>query len=147
TEPWETRERVLVAITGAPGTEALIRRAARMAQRTHGELLGGHIRSDDGLTGARSEAVERHRQLLADLGGEFHEVVASDVAAALAELARVENCTQLVLGASRRSRWNELTRGSVINRVIRLSGPIDLHVISQDKDTEHAPDGHARRRF
>ena len=137
TEPWETRERVLVAITGAPGTEALIRRAARMAQRSHGELLGVHVRSDDGLTGGgRSDAVERHRQLLTDLGGEYHEVVASDIAAALAELARVENCTQLVLGASRRSRWAELTRGSVINRVIRLSGPIDLHVISQDKDGE-----------
>ena len=38
-----------------------------------------------------------------------------------------------MLGASRRSRWAELLRGSVINRVIRLSGPIDLHVISQDK--------------
>ena len=115
---------MLVAITGAPGTEALIRRAARMAQRSHGELLGVHVRSDDGLTGSgRSDAVERHRQLLTDLGGEFHEVVASDIAAALAELARVENCTQLVLGASRRSRWAELTRGSVINRVIRLSGP------------------------
>ena len=134
TEPWETRERVLVAITGAPGTEALIRRAARMAQRSHGELLGVHVRSDDGLTGGgRSDAVERHRQLLTDLGGEYHEVVASDIAAALAELARVENCTQLVLGASRRSRWAELTRGSVINRVIRLSGPIDLHVISQEQ--------------
>src|SRR6476646_7016595 len=134
TEPWETRERVLVAITGAPGTAALIRRAARLAQRSHGELLGVHVRSDDGLTGGgRSDAVERHRQLLADLGGEFHEVVASDSAAALAELARVENVTQLVLGATRRSRWAELLRGSVINRVIRLSGPIDLHVISQDK--------------
>jgi two-component system sensor histidine kinase KdpD len=148
TEPWETRERVLVAVTGAPGTEALIRRAARMAQRTHGELLGAHVRSDDGLTGANSEAVERHRQLLTDLGGEYHEVVASDVAAALAELARVENCTQLVLGASRRSRWAELTRGSVINRVIRLAGPIDLHIISQDKDEATERDERSlRRRF
>src|SRR6476646_639107 len=134
TEPWETRERVLVAITGAPGTESLIRRAARMAQRSHGELLGVHVRNDDGLTGSgRSDAVERHRQLLADLGGEYHEVVASDIAAALADLARVENVTQLVLGATRRSRWAELLRGSVINRVIRRSGPIDVHVISQDK--------------
>ena len=147
TEPWETRERVLVAITGAPGTEALIRRAARMAQRSHGELLGVHVRSDDGLTGSgRSDAVERHRQLLTDLGGEYHEVVASDIAAALAELARVENCTQLVLGASRRSRWNELTRGSVINRVIRLSGPIDLHVISQPEEEERPRDRARRHR-
>jgi len=148
TEPWETRERVLVAITGAPGTEALIRRAARIAQRSHGELLGVHVRNDDGLTGAgRSDAVERYRQLLADLGGEYHEVIASDIAAALAEVARVENCTQLVLGASGRSRWAELTRGSVINRVIRLSGPIDLHVISQEKEASRSRDEHARRRF
>ena len=48
TEPWETRERVVVAITGAPGTEDLIRRAARIAQRAHGELLGVHVRSQQG---------------------------------------------------------------------------------------------------
>ena len=45
TEPWETRERVVVAVTGAPGGEHLIRRAARIAQRAHGELLGVHVRS------------------------------------------------------------------------------------------------------
>ena len=39
-EPWETRERVLVALTGAPGTEALIRRAARMAQRARRRAVG-----------------------------------------------------------------------------------------------------------
>ena len=34
--PWETRERVVVALTGAPGGERLVRRAARMAQRDEG---------------------------------------------------------------------------------------------------------------
>jgi two-component system sensor histidine kinase KdpD len=137
TEPWETRERVLVAITGAPGTETLIRRAARMAQRAHSELLGLHVTTADGLAGPRSENLVRHRKLLADLGGEYHEVVASDVAAALAEFARAQNCTQLVLGASRRSRWTELVRGSVINRAVRLAVPIDVHVISHEPaDTE-----------
>ena len=139
TEPWETRERVLVAITGAPGTEALIRRAARMAQRSHGELLGLHVSTSDGLAGPRSENLARHQRLVADLGGEYHEAVASDVAAALAEFARAENCTQLVLGASRRSRWTELVRGSVINRTVRLASPIDVHVISHEPaDTEEA---------
>src|SRR6202000_2646900 len=32
-EPWETRERVLVALTGAPGGDLLVRRAARIARR------------------------------------------------------------------------------------------------------------------
>jgi len=132
TEPWETRERVVVAVTGTAGTEALVRRAARIAQRAHGELLGVHVRSDDGLVGA-GEMVEAHRRLVEELGGTHHEVAGNDVAAALVDFARAENATQLVLGSSRRSRLAELLRGSVINRVVRLSGPIDVHVIS------HAP--------
>jgi two-component system sensor histidine kinase KdpD len=66
------------------------------------------------------------------------------VAAALVEAARYEDATQLVLGASRRSRWSELFRGSVINRVVRLSGAIDVHVISQEAGEE--PSGEANRR-
>jgi two-component system, OmpR family, sensor histidine kinase KdpD len=131
TEPWETRERVVVAITGAPSADALVRRAARIAQRAHGELLGVHVRSDDGLVGA-DDTVDHQRRLLEEMGGTYHETAGNDIAAALVEFARAENATQLVLGASQRSRWAELTRGSVINRVVRLSGPIDVHVISQE---------------
>ena len=73
TEPWETRERVVVAITGAPGSEHLIRRAARIAQRAHGELLGVHIQSDSGLTTDPNELVAQHRKLLEEVGGEYRE--------------------------------------------------------------------------
>jgi two-component system sensor histidine kinase KdpD len=52
----------------------------------------------------------------------------------------------LVLGASRRSRWVELTRGSVINRVIRASGPIDVHVISSEDPPPEAPFSRPRGR-
>jgi two-component system sensor histidine kinase KdpD len=130
TETWETRERVVVAITGAPSTDALVRRAARIAQRSHGELFGVHVRADDGLVGG-SETLDHQRRLLEEMGGIYHETAGNDIAAALVEFARAENATQLVLGASQRSRWAELTRGSVINRVVRLSGHIDVHVISQ----------------
>ena len=145
TEPWETRERVVVAVTGAAGTEALVRRAARIAQRTHGELLGVHVRSDDGLVGG-SDILESHRRLVEELGGTQHEVAGSDIAAALVDFARAENATQLVLGASRRSRWSEAVRGSVINRVVRLSGPVDVHVISQKPDESDDPGVGARAR-
>jgi two-component system sensor histidine kinase KdpD len=132
TEPWETRERVVVALTGAPGSDDLIRRAARMAQRSHGELLGVHVRSGgEGLTDSSATSLQEQRVLLESLGGEFHEVVGNDIARALTDFARIENCTQLVLGASDRSRLQELLRGSVVNRVIRASGPIDVHVISR----------------
>jgi two-component system, OmpR family, sensor histidine kinase KdpD len=133
TEPWETRERVVVAITGAPGTEALIRRAARIAQRAHGDLLGVYVITDEGLAGPAPGLVAEHHKLLEEMGGEYHEVAGSDVGAALVEFARAANATQLIMGSSQRSRWAELTRGSVINRVVRRSGPIDVHVISHER--------------
>ena len=130
---WETRERIVVAVTGAPSGENLIRRAARMANRSHAELVGVHVRSDSGLEES-SEGLESHRQLLADLGGVYHEVVGSDPAESLARFALAENATQLVLGATTRPRWREvLTGGSVINRVIRSAGAIDIHIISGDE--------------
>jgi two-component system, OmpR family, sensor histidine kinase KdpD len=139
-QPWETRERVIVAITGSPHSDLLIRRAARIAQRAHGELFGVHVRSDTGLTSFASDRLSEYQQLVEQVGGEFREVTGGDVAAALLDFARAENATQIVLGASERSRWQELLQGSVINRVIRLSGPIDVHVISS-AEAEERPTG------
>jgi two-component system, OmpR family, sensor histidine kinase KdpD len=136
--PWETRERVVVALTGAPGGDTLIRRAARIAMRAHAELYGVHVRSTDALAGPPKQLLAGHRALLGELGGTYHEIVGDDIGEALIEFARAENATQLVLGASRRSRWVELTRGSVINRVIRASGPIDVHVTSSEEPEREA---------
>lgn len=136
--PWEARERVVVAITGAPSSEQLIRRAARIAERSRGDLIGVHIRAADGRDDAPEHLLERHRQLLDDLGGDYHELVTGDVVVALVDFAHVENATQMVLGATRRSRWAEITQGSVINRVIRASGDIDVHVISTFPDEDPA---------
>jgi two-component system sensor histidine kinase KdpD len=131
--PWETKERVVVSLTGAPGSAVLVRRAARMAMRTKAELVGVHVRTDDGLADAGSEGLGRNRALLDDLGGRYVEVVGADVAPALVQVARAENATQLVLGATHRSRLSEFVRGSVINSVIRAAGgALDVHVIATD---------------
>jgi len=127
---WETRERVVVGLTGTAGDEETIRRAARMAMRSKGELLGVHVRSVEGPSDALTPHLSEHRALLERLGGEYHEVAHADVGESLVSFARAHNATQLVVGATRRSRWQELITGSVIQRVLRLSGDIDVHVIS-----------------
>jgi len=130
---WETKERVVVSMTGSPGSAVLVRRAARMAMRTKAELVGVHVRTDDGLADAGTEGLGRNRALLDDLGGRYVEVVGADVAPALVQVARAENATQLVLGATHRSRLAEYVRGSVINSVIRVAGgALDIHVIATD---------------
>jgi two-component system, OmpR family, sensor histidine kinase KdpD len=132
TDPWETRERIVVGLTESPHNEDLIRRSARLAQRLHGELLGVHVGRGEGLVDKQGDRLAQHRQLLGDLGGEYHEVVGDDVASALVDFARAQNATQVVLGSSRRSRWAELVHGSVINRVIRRAGSINVQVMSHE---------------
>jgi two-component system, OmpR family, sensor histidine kinase KdpD len=134
--PWETRERVLVALSGRPEGRRLIRRASRIATRRGADLMAVHVTSEDERHHDASE-LEEQRQLVHALGGTSHEVVGDDVATALLDFARAEHGTQIVMGSSSRSRWAEVIRGSVINRVIRMSGPIDVLVISSPEE-EHA---------
>ena len=136
---WETRERIVVAVTGAPSGEHLIRRAARMASRAKGDLIGVHVSASDGVTIEPNELLEEHRRLLADLGGEYHEVIGTEVPAALLQFAKAERATQLVLGATRQPRWRESFGRSVINTVIRDAGEIDVHVISQPPAAPRPP--------
>ena len=70
----------------------------------------------------RCGPLDPQRLLVEELGGTYREVVGADVGETLVATARSVNATQIVLGATRRSRFAEVTRGSVINRVIRDSG-------------------------
>ncbi|HKA03420.1 MAG TPA: DUF4118 domain-containing protein, partial [Acidimicrobiales bacterium] len=146
-DSWETRERVVVAVTGAPGGEQLVRRAARIAGRLHGGLVGVHVIRSDGLQSRAGPELNRQRVLLAELGGSYREIVGERVPTALVEFARGEKATQIVIGASRRSRWQELLRGSVVSRIVREAHGFDVHVIAQgDDDTETPPQPSRRRR-
>jgi two-component system sensor histidine kinase KdpD len=135
--PWETRERILVGVSGRAEDEPLIRRAARMATRRGGELLAVHVIPEAGPEDV--PALDATRKLVEMVGGSFNEVVGRNMPEALLDFARAENVTQVVLGASNRPRSRQLLRPSVINRVIRDSGPIDVHVISMSETPPHAP--------
>ena len=132
TTTWEARERVVVALTGGPEGDTLIRRAARIAARASGgDLLAVHVTKSDGLTGANPANLARQRQLVESLGGTYHQVVGDEIAGALLTFARAENATQLVLGASRRSWLLALLTGPGIgSRTIRDSGAIDVHIVT-----------------
>ncbi|WDZ82819.1 DUF4118 domain-containing protein [Micromonospora cathayae] len=130
-ETWEARERVVVALTGGPEGETLIRRAARIAARSKGaDLLAVHVARRDGLAGADPAQLARQRVLTESLGGTYHEVLGPDVPTALLDFARGVNATQLVLGASRRGRFAQLlSRGVGVTTTAR-SGPIDVHLVT-----------------
>jgi len=130
-ETWPARERVVVALTGGPEGDALIRRAARVAHRVAGrDLLALYVARNDGLTGAAPEALARQRALVESLGGSYHQVVGDDVARSILDFATGVNATQIVIGASRRSRLTALFSEGVGATVVRESGEMDVHMVT-----------------
>ncbi|MEB3366823.1 sensor histidine kinase KdpD [Saccharopolyspora mangrovi] len=133
TATWETRERVVVAVTGGPESETLIRRARRIAARAGAELQVVHVLRGDGLAGTSPRALAKARKVAEAVGASFHTVVGDDVPEALLEFARAADATQLVLGTSRRSRWARVFDEGIGSTTVQKSGPIDVHMVTHDE--------------
>ncbi|MGD1012106.1 MAG: universal stress protein [Acidimicrobiales bacterium] len=130
---WDTAERIMVAVTATEGTAAVLRRAARIALRAHADLQVVHVIGDTSGP-VSSEALAAIKHLAEDLGASWHEIMSDDPAPALVDFAEKNQITQIVLGASRRSRWSQLTgRASVVDRVLRYAREfgVDVHIIAR----------------
>lgn len=130
TATWEARERVVVAVTGGPESETLVRRASRIASKSSAELMVVHVIRGDGLAGVSAPQLGRVRELATSLGATMHTVVGDDVPTALLDFAREMNATQLVVGTSRRSRWARLFDEGIGARTVQEPGGIDVHMVT-----------------
>ncbi len=128
---WPTRERVVVAVSGGPEGDTLLRRGARLASRgAGGELLAVYVARSDGLAGAPLDVIAADRRLVEELGGTFHTVSGDDPAEAILAFARGVNATTILLGLSHRSRWRSVFSPGIGEGVIADSGDIDVHVVT-----------------
>jgi two-component system, OmpR family, sensor histidine kinase KdpD len=130
---WEATERIMAAVTTAPGTDALLRRAARIALRYKAELQVVHVIVDDtGLTRDR-QPIDRLRELTADLGARWHEMQQDDPARAIVGFARQHEITQIVIGPIHRSWPHIAVGGRIVRRIFEEAGAsgIDVLVIAR----------------
>ncbi|MBU3063817.1 sensor histidine kinase KdpD [Nocardia sp. NEAU-G5] len=133
TDIWEARERVVVAVTGGPESETIVRRASRIATKSSADLIVVHIVRGDGLAGVSTQRMNRLRDLATGLGASLHTITSEDVPHALLDFARGVNATQLVLGTSRRSRFARMLDEGIGSTVVQLSGKIDVHMVTHEE--------------
>lgn len=147
--PWPARERVVVAVTGGPESDTLLRRGARIAQRAAGSsLMAVHVIAADGLAGRGAGDLARLQRLVADLGGTFHTTVGEEVPRAVVDFAQGVNATMIVVGVSRHSRLSQVFRGELLSRstgtsVARLADHIDVHLVTHEEVGGRGYDGRA----
>jgi len=143
TATWEARERAVVAVTGGPESETLVRRAFRIASKSSAELMVVHVVRGDGLSGVSAPQMGKVRELATSLGATVHTVVGDDVPAAVLDFARQNNATQIVIGTSSRSRWSRIFDEGVGAEIVNESGKIDVHMVTHEEAKRRVSRGSA----
>ncbi len=134
--PWPTQERLLVSIGPSPLSQRLVRAARRMADRRQAEWMAVYVETPRHyrLADADRDRVARTLHLAEELGGEAITIPGEEIAEDLIRFAQSRNVTEIVIGKSLRSRWFELLHGSVVGKLIRGSGEIDIYVVTGNEE-------------
>ncbi|MCW3050907.1 MAG: kdpD2 [Chthonomonadales bacterium] len=133
TEPWHTQDRIMVCISPDRSSMRLIRRGWRIAQRLHAEIIAVYVESRP-LTESDKEILKTDFAL-ADRLDIPVITLTGDVAQQLIQYSRENRITQIVLGHSDRTRWQEFLHGSIINRLTDSLRTIDILLVAADENS------------
>jgi len=132
--PWRSRERLLVAVGPSPFSEGLIRLTRRLAIANHASWHAVHVESDRPLDQAGRLRLESNLALARSLGAEVSTTSGSNVAQTLLRVAAENNVSQIIVGKPLSHPWADFfAGGSLVSKLIRGSGDIDIYVVRVDK--------------
>jgi two-component system sensor histidine kinase KdpD len=141
TVPWLTTEQLLVGVGPSPGNACIIRAAKRLASSLGAEWLA--VAVNTGIEGRRSAAARdqttENLRLAERLGAETHTLVGPDVAEAVLDFAHSRNVSKIVVGKSGEPRWRRWLSGSIVDRLLKGSGDIDVYMVSGSGDEAPPP--------
>jgi two-component system, OmpR family, sensor histidine kinase KdpD len=130
-----SRPVVVAAVSGSAWSETVLRKAIDLAAEDDADLLAVHVNLSDGLRKGPAAGLDRYRTMTRQAGGSFVELDGANPASVLAEAARANGASRVVV-ARHRGIIGELLRGSVASRVRRLLPDVAVTVIGR-ADTPH----------
>ncbi|NLP44855.1 MAG: universal stress protein [Peptococcaceae bacterium] len=134
-------EKILVCVYYGPNGERLIRRGCKIADMLDCPL---YILTVDPLPveefdAEKTDYINRWKQLAKKHNAEEYIIRDNEkkpVYKVIAEVAREKSITQIILGQTAQSRWQEITKGSIINVLLREIPFIDIHIVSEARAIE-----------
>lgn len=126
-------ERVMVCISTHPHASQLLRRGARIAGQMRARFYTLFVEHPERFL-SKDEVLylEMCEQFCHNFGGEFLRVQRTDIAKAIADIAYEHHITQVVIGQTRRSRWQLLLGRTPAQELLGFLKGVDLHIIGID---------------
>ena len=137
---WPASERIAVGVGPSPSSARLVRAARRMAEGLRAPWTAVWVEGPHPLGPEDAARLEAHLRLAESLGADVARLSGANPAAVMLDYARRRNVTRVIIGKPTHSRLRDRIAGSLLERLVRGSGGIDVHVISGDVDEEPRPD-------
>jgi two-component system sensor histidine kinase KdpD len=122
--PWPAGERVLALIGTDHASEAVVRHAKGLADALHAPLIALSVERP----GAASD-VRAAMTIAAQLGAEIEIAHGEDLVAAVLEVARKRNVTQIVMGRGRPPLWRRMSGHTLSHSLLRRAPAYALHIV------------------
>ncbi|MNW25810.1 Universal stress protein family protein [compost metagenome] len=136
----------MVCVNYGPHGQRLIQRGSQLAGLLHAPLTV--LTVDSSTENEYNQEKQRYlsgwQNQVEEAGGQFiiRKSNGKKAAEVIAETARERNITQIVMGQSIQTIWQEITQGNFINDLMKLLGPIDLHMVAVQRYPELLEQSH-----
>ncbi|MEG0258805.1 MAG: histidine kinase [Lysinibacillus sp.] len=134
-------ESILVCVYYGLNGERLIRRGHKMAAMLDCPLyiLSIDQQPFDTFDAEKTRYIEQWRQLSEEL--EVEKFILQDnekrpIQKVVHEVAKNYDITQIIVGQSAQSRWEEITKGSFLNVLLKEVPFVDFHIVAVKRPTE-----------
>ena len=140
--PWAAGERVLACIGADPSSTDVVRLAKRMADSLRALWTAIHVETGRNLnlSDAERDRIAEAMRLAQRLGAETVTLPGQDVAGTIADYARANNFTHIIIVQPPRSFWRELLQGSLAQQLIRQAGGASVHVVGRTREAAEQSD-------
>ena len=131
-DTWATHDKIMVCISPNRSSMRLIRRGWRISQRLHGEIVAVYVEADSPTP--EQQEILKSDFALADRLKVPVVTLSGDVASEIIRYAVDNRITQIVIGHSNRTRFQEFLHGSIINRLTKELRAVDILIVAADSD-------------
>jgi two-component system sensor histidine kinase KdpD len=136
--PWNTNERLLVAISHSPFSGRLIRATRRKAFTLEAPWIALHVDSGQPLSIPDQTMLAKNIELARELGADVISTRDREIGRAINRVVQEKNVTQIVMGRPDRRFFRDLfTGGTLLDQLLAESSEVDIHVIRHSRRSSH----------
>lgn len=134
---WKIGEHFLVCISSNPKAIKIIRAAKQIAIDLGAQWTVAYVESFSGLTKVEyKENVNSMFRFAEKMGAQTVILSGDDIAETIVSYCRSKNISKIVMGKPGKPNIREMLFGSIVDKLARKCGEIDLYLISGETDTD-----------